>query len=137
MKKFLFFLFIISLFFTFDPLNLKSDEEKHTLAKNNTESLLTLKVSDLNVKEIEKLNLKIREFSSNLNGKEFIYNYKTNDKNIDIYNKLKKFLKENNLEDKLSYYEKNGFIIDKIKVLETKENIKKFLNKDYEVIKNE
>ena len=137
MKKFLFFLFIISLFFTFDPLNLKSDEEKHTLAKNNTESLLTLKVSDLNFKEIEKLNLKIREFSSNLNGKEFIYNYKTNDKNIDIYNKLKNFLKENNLEDKLSYYEKNGFIIDKIKVLETKENIKKFLNKDYEVIKNE
>lgn len=138
MRKVLaFILCFLLLFLLFDPINLKSEEPSLITIKDPyMEKITILKLENFNVKNIDKLDLKIRKLTSLKNGKEFVYNYTTNTTYETIMTSYEDFLKNNNYTEDIMYSKSNGFLVDKITVLDNLENIKvKLKNINYEVIK--
>lgn len=138
MRKVLaFILCFLLLFLLFDPINLKSEEPSLITIKDPyMEKITILKLENFNVKNIDKLDLKIRKLTSLKNGKEFVYNYTTNTTYETIMTSYEDFLKNNNYTQDIMYSKSNGFLVDKITVLDNLENIKvKLKNINYEVIK--
>lgn len=138
MKKVLTLLIsFLLLFLLFDPINLESNEPNLALVKNELEEKqITLKLSNFNIKDLNKINLKIRELTNIKNGKEYKYTFKTNTNYENIINDYINFLQKENFQEDIEYSKTNGFTIDTITILDNYKNIKENLkNINYEVIK--
>lgn len=138
MKKVLTLLIsFLLLFLLFDPINLESNEPNLALVKNELEEKqITLKLNNFNIKDLNKINLKIRELTNIKNGKEYKYTFKTNTNYENIINDYINFLQKENFQEDIEYSKTNGFTIDTITILDNYKNIKENLkNINYEVIK--
>lgn len=138
MKKVLTILIsFLLLFLLFDPINLESNEPNLALVKNELEEKqITLKLNNFNIKDLNKINLKIRELTNIKNGKEYKYTFKTNTNYENIINDYINFLQKENFQEDIEYSKTNGFTIDTITILDNYKNIKENLkNINYEVIK--
>ena len=138
MKKVLTLLIsFLLLFLLFDPINLESNEPNLALVKNELEEKqIILKLNNFNIKDLNKINLKIRELTNIKNGKEYKYTFKTNTNYENIINDYINFLQKENFQEDIEYSKTNGFTIDTITILDNYKNIKENLkNINYEVIK--